>query len=283
MRAKLLLLSLLFSQFLFAGGWLQGKGKGYLKLNQSAIYGNQFFNGDGEVIDIITVGVYQTSAYLEYGISNKFDVVGYFPFFTRMTLNKARFSSGVIIDGDQFNGVGDANLGLKYGIIQNKKTVVSASLLFGIPSGSTEGGESGVLQSGDGEFNQLLTIEVGHSFTNKIYGNIGAGYNNRTRDFSEEWRVSAEVGYLPNNKWLFALKMASVNSFMNGEALASSGNGIFSNNTEYLSIGPEVAYRFCKNIGFSVAAFGAFSGQFILAEPSYNAGFFWLIGKKEKE
>ena len=123
---------LTFSQAAMAGGWLQGKSKGYLKLNQSAIYGNQFYNGDGEVIDIITVGIYQSSVYLEYGLSDKIDAVAYFPFFSRNTLNKAIYSSGLIVPGDELNAVGDANLGIKYGIRQNKRTVISS--IVPIPS-----------------------------------------------------------------------------------------------------------------------------------------------------
>lgn len=270
---------MLLSLHAIAGGWLQGKGKGYLKLNQSAIYGNQFFNGDGEVIDIITVGIYQTSAYLEYGLSNKFDLVGYVPFFARNTLNKAIYSSGVIVPGDELNSIGDANLGLKYGIKQNASTVFSASVLFGLPTGNAEGGESGILQTGDGEFNTMISIEAGRSFSSKIYGQLGAAINIRTKGFSEEWRVMAELGYIPTSKWLIAMKMISVQSFMNGEALPSAGNGIFSNNMEFFSVGPEVAYQFGKRMGVSAAYFGAFSGQFILAEPSYNFGFYWILGK----
>jgi len=262
-----------------AGGWLQGKNKGYLKINQSAIHGNQFYNGNGEVIDIITVGIYQTSAYLEYGLGNKVDMVAYFPFFSRNTLNKAIYSSGLIVPGDELNAIGDANLGFKYGIKQNTRTVFSASVLFGIPSGNSEGGESGVLQTGDGEFNTLISAEMGHSFAKKWYGNLGAGINLRTKGFSEEWRVLAEIGYIPSDRWLLAMKVSSVQSFMNGDALPSAGNGIFSNNMEFFSIGPEVAYRIGKKMGVSVSYFGAFSGQFILAEPSYNFGLYWLIGK----
>lgn len=279
MRSLLIFILTLCSSALFAGGWLQGKDKGYFKLNQSVIQGNQFYNGNGEVIDIITVGIYQTSAYLEYGVSNKFDLVAYFPFFSRNILNKAIYSSGVTVPGDELNAIGDANLGIKYGIRQNKRTVLSASLMLGIPSGNSDGGESGILQTGDGEFNQLITVEMGHSFNSKWYGNLGAGINFRTKGFSEEWRVLAEVGFMPTDKWLLALKMSSVNSFMNGEALPSAGNGIFSNNMEFFSVGPEIAYRFGKSMGVSVAYFGAFSGQFILAEPAYNAGFFWILGK----
>ena len=68
--------------------------------------------------------------------------------------------------------------------------------------------------------------------------------------------------------------MYNITSLNNGGVFVSQ-NGLFSNNLEFLSIGPEVNYSLTDKFGLSVAVFGAFSGQNILASPSYNAGLFY--------
>lgn len=269
-----IVLSLLFTVPMQAGGWLQGKGNGYFKLGQSIIKGDKFYNGNGEIIDIITVGVYQTSLYGELGLSNKIDGIVYLPFASRLTLNDALFSDGRFQKGDELTSIGDAQIGFKYGIQQNKRLVLSASFLLGLPLGNSEGGESGVLQTGDGEFNQLLMLEAGYSFNVPVYANLGIGINNRTKGFSEEFRATAEIGYEHNKKLIVAAKFATVQSFMNGEPDGSAGNGIFSNNLEYVSFGPEISYRLSEKFGATFSYQTAAAGQFILAAPSYGFGIF---------
>jgi len=262
---------------LTAGGWLQKKDEGFFKLNQSIIHGNQFFNGAGEQTDIITTGVYQTSLYAEYGISNKFNLIGYLPFISRLTLNDVAFASGRFQEGDEFTSVGDVQLGIKYGIRQHKSLVISASLLLGLPIGNPEGGESGLLQTGDGEFNQLLMVDFGYGFKKPFYTNLGVGFNNRTNGFSEEWVVTFELGYEWKKKLIVAGKFATVQSLFNGEPNGSAGNGIFSNNLEYVSFGPEISYRITEKLGATIGYQTASSGRYILAAPAYNFGVFFEL------
>ncbi len=269
-----IILSSIFVLPLQAGGWLQGKGKGYFKLGQSIIKGDQFYNGDGEITDIITVGVYQSSLYGELGLSKKLDGILYLPFVSRLTLNDALFSDGRFQKGDDFTSIGDAQIGLKYGIRQDKRLVISASLILGLPLGSTDGGESGILQTGDGEFNQMVMLEAGYSFNAPLYANVGIGINNRTKGFSEEFRATAEIGYEYEKKLIIAAKFATVQSWMNGEPDGSAGSGIFSNNLEYVSFGPEISYRITEKIGCTFSYQGASAGRHILAAPSYGFGLF---------
>lgn len=208
----------LFVNVAFAGGWLKGKDKGFVKLNQSIMFGDRFYGSQGEGMDIISTGVYQTSLYAEYGIAKKFDVIAYIPIVSRLTLNSVKFTSGKTQEGDQFTSIGDADLGLKYGLRQGKPLVISASLILGIPLGSTSGGNSELLQTGDGEFNQLLQFDFGYSFKKSFYANVGVGFNNRTNDFSEEFRGSFELGYEYKKKLIVALKGSMVESFENGDA-----------------------------------------------------------------
>lgn len=258
------------------GGWTYKKGAGYFKIDQSVISANRFFAPNGDVVDITTISLYTTSLYAEYGLTDKWTAIAYVPFFVRSTLNEVRFrQSGNVQPGDEVNAFGDTNIGLKYGFFQDKPIVVATSLTFGLPLGETEGGDSKILQTGDGEFNQLLKIEASHSFYPKpIYASLVAGFNNRTSGFSDEVHIGGELGY----SFPFGLtvigKIYNVSSLFNGGAGDPPLSGVFSNNTEYLSFGPEIGYSPNKKVGISAAAGLAASGKRILAAPNYSAGIY---------
>jgi hypothetical protein len=261
------------------GGWVYQKGSGFLKVNEYVIRSDQFFNPEGEIIDITTVSFYSSNIYAEYGFTDRLTGVLYFPFFVRTTLNKTQFrQSGNELPGDEENNIGDIEVGFKYGFAQDKPVVFSAGIYFGIPSGEDVGGEGGILQTGDGEFNQLFKFEASRSFYPiPLYATATIGFNNRTRGFSEEFHFGLEAGYNISPKFLATVKMYGVESFKNGDPGGSAGNGIFSNNTEYLSIRPGLAYTLKENWGISAEVGFATRGERILASPSYELGVFYTF------
>ncbi len=263
---------LLTVQLFGQGAWPKSQGDGFFKLSETIIVSDGFYTPEGTIRDIKTAGVYISSIYAEYGITDKITAVAYVPFFFRNTINAQEFTlSTNTEESDEANSFGDFNVGLQYGLLKKGPMVLSASLLFGVPSGQTDGGRTQLLQSGDGEFNQLLRLHAGYSFYPAPFYAAGyVGVNNRTKDFSDEFRLGLEAGATVN-KWFFALKMDWVESFQNGDA-ESSQTGIFSNNTEYIAFGPEIGYSIGGGFGVSGAALGAFKGQNILASPSYTLG-----------
>lgn len=264
------------------GGWVQNKGTGFFRLAQNMISSQKFFARDTEVIDITTTSVYISNFYGEYGISEKLTAIAYIPFFTRVVLNELRFRpSNNTVPGDELNGMGDFLVGAKYGLVRNKPVVISASLLLGIPIGNPEGGETKLLQTGDGEFNQLIRIEAGYSVPKtNLYLTGGVGFNNRTKDFSDEFHYNFEVGYsFMKSKLIAIMKVYGVVSFFNGEAAIVS-NGIFANNTEFLSYTPQLVYNINKNWGVDINAGFALTGRNILAAPNYSLGVFYKLTKE---
>ena len=275
MNRYLLIIALLtFNQAFAGGGWPQPKKHGYFKLSQNFIQSPYYFNPDGDIIDITTIGLYTFSLYGEYGITDRLTGILYFPFFVRNTLNEVQYNqSGKTEPGDSFNSVGDTDLSFKYGIVVNKPIVVSATLLFGLPIGKTSGGETQILQSGDGEFNQMIKIDVSSSFYPKpIYVSAYAGFNNRTRGFSDEVRFGAEIGFT-FKKFIPILKLNTVHSLFNGNAEVVQ-NGIFSNNTEYVSPMLELNYQATEKLGISSSGGFALSGRNILASPNWSLGLY---------
>ncbi len=259
------------------GGWVSKKGNGYFKLEERWIRANQFFAASGELLPITTTSIYLTNFYGEYGVSDKIDVVASLPLVVRNVLNETHYTlSGRIEPGDALTSVGDFQIGARYGIIQDKAFVLAAGIFVGLPTGNPGGGNTMLLQTGDGELNQLLRLDGGVSFYPLPgYATFGAGINNRTRGFSDEFHYNAEVGYTLKEKLLVSARVWSVTSFFNGDA-PNAMNSIFSNNTEYFSYGPQIAWLHNGGKkGISFSADYAASGRNVLARPAWAVGIFF--------
>jgi hypothetical protein len=264
------------------GGWPQPYRGGYFKLAQNYIRSPFFFAPDGSIIDITTVQLFTTSLYGEYGLTEKLTGMVYFPFFVRNTFNEVRFNqSGTVLPGDSFQSIGDADIGLKYSFITDKKIVMAGTLMLGLPLGQPSGGAGMILQTGDGEFNQMIRLDASTSFYPKpFYVSAYVAFNNRTRNFSDEIRFGAEVG-LTLKKFIPILKLNVVQSLFNGDAGVVQ-NGIFSNNTEYVSPTVELNYQASKKWGISGSGGFAFAGRNILASPNWSLGIYLMVSGKEK-
>ncbi len=255
------------------GGWPQKKGKGFFKLGQSFIISDAFYDPSGDIVDITTISLYTTSIYGEFGLTNRLTGVIYVPFFVRSTLNEVeRRQSGTIEPGDELNSFGDTDIGFKYALTLDKKYAVSAGITFGLPLGENQGGDTGILQTGDGEFNQLVSVDVSRSFyPAPIYATVSTGFNNRTNNFSDEFRFGFEVGYTGFKNTTLALKVNGIESLNNGDP-DGTANGVFSNNTEYLAIAPEINYDISDSFGLTASAAFAAYGRRILASPNFGIG-----------
>lgn len=265
-----------------AGGWPQPQGHGYIKLAEWWVIANQHYAASGKIDPNLTTGLFNTTLYAEYGFTSRLTGIVYLPVFSRALYYTQRSAATreVITPGDARNGIGDAEVAVKYALTANQPYALSATLLLGLPFGSTSGGELGILQTGDGEFNQLLQFDLSRSFKlaeNRYgYASVYAGYNNRTEGFSDELRLGFEAGTgWFNDKIYTILRVQGIKSLYNGSgAVVSDGTSFFANNTEYLAIIPEVSYNVTKNFGIAASVGGAVLGRLIYANPSYSVGVF---------
>jgi protein XagA len=264
---------------IYAQGWSQKKGEGYFKLGFNAISSSSFYGPDGTKTSITTTGIYSTSLYAEYGLTDRLTAITYAPFFVRNTLNGIQYrQSGRTEPGDVQNSFGDTDIALKYGWVRNKPFVFSTTLLFGLPTGNNTGGKSGILQSGDGEFNQMIRGDFSHSFYPiPLFASVYSAYNNRTNNFSDEFRYGFDMGYTLG-QWSGFLHLNAVKSLKNG-GVVNTNNGVFSNNMEFISPGAEVAYQFKNGLGVSVSYLTALSGKNILAASSLGGGIIYSLKK----
>lgn len=269
---------------LTAGGpWPQPKGKGYFKISEWWTVFDQHFTDSGQLDPNVTTGIFNTFFYGEYGITDRFTIQTNAALFSRNYMNNLRSGTTqeVLVAGEALNSFGDIDLGFKYGITKpGAKIPVAVSLTFGLPTGQASGGSQGNLQTGDGEFNQILQIDAGSGF--KIgglnaYASVYTGFNNRSNGFSEEIRYGAEFGVniVAKRLWLSG-RLIAVESLKNGATSASiTSTSIFANNTEFTSIGIEANLYLTEKIGISLGAAGAVRGEIIAAAPAYSVGVFY--------
>ncbi len=256
-----------------ASGWVPGKGHGFLKLGQSFIYADRFFSPEGRTSSITTSGYFTSNIYGEYGLTDKVVVGTYVPFLFRSYINGTRFTSGrTAIETSEATNFGDVDIFLKYGLVQGKPLVLSVSLLAGIPTGKS----SGLLTSGDGEWNQMVALHAGYSHSKApVFAAVTIGFNNRTSSFSDEFRFNFEAGYTFKSKATVILKSLNTRSLKNGNAAAAEG-GIFSNDVSYSVLGPEVLIEdLAAGIGLTGNYFFTLSGRNTVANDQFGVGLFY--------
>ena len=281
----ILITGVLFSHALMAGGpWPQKKGNGYFKLSEWWIVFDQHYTDAGLIDPNVTTGIFNTAFYGEYGITDRLTIQTYAPLLSRNYMNNLISSATgeTLVAGEAVNALGDIDLGIKYGLTApGAKIPIAATLTLGLPTGKSVAGSQGNLQTGDGEFNQILQIDAGSGF--RLGKNVNAytsafvGVNNRSNDFSEEFRYGLEfgLGLLNQKLWLIG-RLNGVESFKNGATAETvTSTSIFANNTEFSSYGVEAAYYITKKWGVSASIMSAFRGEIIAAAPSYSIGVFY--------
>lgn len=273
----LMVFSLLMSNVSIAGGgWVNPKGKGFFKLSEWWVVSTKHYTIGGETDPNVTTGLFNTSLYAEYGISDKVDAIVYFPFFSRTYSNEVLSgTNGTVISPNQsVNALGDIDIGVKYGLIRDSKFVLSATLMLGIPLGVDDGGINGTLQTGDGEFNQLITADLS---TSKSFGQLNTfysasiGFNNRSKGFADELRYGFELGG-SLKKFTAIVRLLRVESLENQGFQETNAVTVFASNTEYFSYTYELIYDFNEKFGISANTGKAFSGRLIFANPTYSVG-----------
>ncbi|MCH8330129.1 MAG: hypothetical protein IH946_01920 [Bacteroidetes bacterium] len=291
MKKYILLITFSFfiTTTLTAGGpWTQPKGKGYFKLSEWWVVFERHYTDVGLIDPNITIGIFNTPLYIEYGFMNRMTGILNANILSRNYMNNlvSATTGDVLVEGEAINSLGDIDIGVKYGLTKaGTRIPVSASIILGLPTGKKVAGKLNNLQTGDGEFNQMIQIDAGIGF--KLSENISAyssafiGFNNRTQGFSEELRIGIEygIGLFDQRLWLIG-RFNAVESLKNGDtAETTTSTSIFANNSEYTSLALEAAYYVTKRVGFSGAIAGALRGEIIAAAPSYSVGVFYDMSK----
>lgn len=284
MKQVIIIIALLsIGQTVFAGGpWPQKKGGLYLKLSEWWTIFDEHYTDQGRLDPNQTNGIFNTTLYAEYGLTDRVTAIINAPILSRNVINNIRSAttSELLFPGDAVTTFGDTDITLKYGLTKpGAKIPIAASITLGLPTGKSVAGDQNNLQTGDGEFNQLIQVHAGSGFNfanASGYASTYVGFNNRTNGFSEEFRYGLELGVgLINNKFWLNGRLNVVESLKNGDtAETTTSTSIFANNAEFTSLGVEGNYYITSTVGVSAGVTTALRGEIIAAAPSYSVGVF---------
>ena len=249
-----------------AGGWTQPKGKGYFKLSQQIVRAESLNHSSGIKTEIPKVSGNTTSLYGEFGLLDRVTLVGYMPFYTSYSIDAEGF--------DPSTGVGDWDVGVRIGILTGGPTVISLQAMAGLPLGDS-GGDI-VLWTGDGEFNQHFSLQVGHSlYPVPAYLKGEIGYNNRKSsdeyadNYADELRYSMQAGYTIAERVGIALSLRGVKALDRADDEFHPRNDI-----QYLSYGPQVDVYLLSNLGVTASMTRFTRARNMLDAPTWDFGVF---------
>jgi len=258
-------------ELVFGGAWTQKKGGGYYKVNLRYLRGENIYDSDGLKDPIPTFTDITVGLFGSYGLTENltaFMSVGLYKS-TKLDSSSQAFGSDTDV-----TGFGDISFGLKYGLFKFDKTVISAKLIIGIPTGIST--SDGGLWTGSGNSNQLFGIEAGHSFwPSGFYLTEGIAFNNQTSGFSDQFRYYVEGGYRFSSSFLIITRLHGVVSFENGDPKVMGGFGNYENNQQYIAYNAELVYSISSNWGVSAYYESGSNGKNIISAPVLNFGVFF--------
>lgn len=276
LSTKIVITILLLTNLLLAEGWTKKTGKSFLALDYRFSVASKYHDNSGENIEIEDVKDLAFNLYAEYGVTDDFTLRLNIPFYKILDYELPPCEA---CDWNTLNnsGIGDLDFGFRYKLKTFGKTVLATSLTFGIPL--SEENLSNDLERfplGDGEFNQILGVEVGHSlypFAGYVSGSLK--FNNRNEGFSDQLRMGVEGGYKFSKKLLFNLRLSLLKSLKNGEKEIIEGViPLHSNNQEYLALRIGGFYNFHNNFGVAATANLGIYAKNVLSAPVYSIGIY---------
>lgn len=247
----------------FAGGWTHPRGKGYFKLNEQVIKSDAYFQPSGRKIDITDQSRYTTSLYGEFGLVDRLTLVGYIPFYQRISEDRP--------GSDAKSGTGDWELGARIGLLTKGPTVVSIQVMAGLPLGDSYTDQEVGLFTGDGEFNQLFSLQVGRSlWPTPGYLKAEIGFNNRESDYSDELRYALEAGFMVGER-------IGVSGWLRGVKALGTEDEWTRNDQQYVSFGPEINFYVTSNAGITAGVTKYTSAHNVLDAPAWDIGLFMKL------
>ena len=185
------------------GGWTRQPGHGYAKVGLTLANTSNYHPLAGGTIATAQFRQQVYSLYAEYGLAKRLEATLNFPFFRRATFP----------DTSPGQGVGDPELGLRYGVLTGKWPLavqVAAQAPLGDPNrrGYYQPDPSSFvyLPTGNGQWNIWTRAALSHTLgALPAFITLEAGYNFRTGGLTNQYTLGAQAGYKFFDKlWLTA-------------------------------------------------------------------------------
>jgi hypothetical protein len=275
LNAAILFIIISFSTSLSAGAWTQKANGGFYKLGVRYISATNYYDKEGKKNEIPKLTNLFLSLYSEYGATDQLTIIANLSVLESIKIEDQEYNGILVSKGSSNSGLADSEIGARYRIWQGEGSLLSTELFLGIPIGNSKNRMG--LNTGDGEFNQILNILYGKSFYPlPSYLSAQVGFNNRNAGFSDEIKYAIEIGYNLYPSILLALKIHGVETLENGSKNVLGGMyGLHSNNQKYLAFGPELSYSFANSMGFAIGFESAANAANVLSAIAYSIGIYF--------
>lgn len=278
MRISVLIFLICISYSAFAGGpWLIPKKEGFFQLQTTLPVSsfNRLFLENNQELDLSrSVLDYTFQTYMEYGITDKLNLIAVLPYKYMSTGNEeGNIVKSNLLPKGNLNGFGNFKLALKYRL-SDKDLKASVSIQSNLKTINKKM-ESGLITGYDA--NSLgLYIAIGKSFSTNLYSYFEGGINAYSNNFSAILDIHYELGYqLKPSLWAILtidMRESLKNGSFQNENLRQTG--FYTNDQEYLSPGIKVNYELKNNIGFAVATYAGLSGNYVGKVGMFSLGIY---------
>ncbi len=218
------------------------------------------------------------SVYGEYGLNDKITIIAELPYKFLSTGNTVLPNSSIINPSNQegsLNALGNIKLGVKNQFI-NKGVVFSGQLTMELPTAKYD--DKTGLRSGYDAVSIIPSVSIGKGF-DKHYGYLSIGTGIKSNNYSEDLRISGEIGTkVLNRLWIVGV-LDILKSFENGDAITPIRNletGLYVDRQEYTALGLKFILEANDKLGFNAGFYGG-SGNFVAAQLSMNFGVYLKV------
>ncbi|MEE9431030.1 MAG: hypothetical protein V3V16_08325 [Melioribacteraceae bacterium] len=258
-----------------ASGWTKESGKGFYSLEYRVLSGSKYHNAGGINVAIPKLTDIAFNFYAEYGLTNNLTTILNFPFYKIKTHDGSGFHLEFGLENEN-SGIGDFDFGFRYRLWVDGQTTISSSFILGIPISQEEGVNTNFgLPLGDGEFNQTLGLEFGHSlYPMPAYISGSIHFNLRSKGYSEQLYYSVEVGYKVFSNLLLNIRIHALQSLHNGNNTKLVHRFLFSNNQQFIAYKFGMLYNIAPKFGVSASFESGIVAYNIQSAPVFSIGIF---------
>jgi hypothetical protein len=265
----------------WAGGpWNQSAGHGYSQIGFSYIRYTQMFNGadqenpyslNREVTDITLQG------YLEYGLSDRWNLIGTLPVKFTSTDEKIldageNPSTSDTLPAGSLNGLGNISAALRYQILSEPFALAAR---FTAEANTIQSDETTGLATGFDAWSFKPAIDAGISGERwYAFSEIGLGL--RTSDYPALFLFSLEGGYSFFDSKTFLVGVVDFNLTIGTEDSdpisppSQAATGMYLSDQEFISYGIKILQSISPHWWVNAGINGAMYGNLVANSPAYN-------------
>jgi hypothetical protein len=259
---------LLMSSLTFAGTEPIGKGNGSILLDYQTTKFKDVFDNDGELKPVPEIRFSAIRLNARYGIKDNLNASLNFPFYSNAQ-NSESNDLGVN-SSKSFSGMGDASVGLNYSLKKENNIYPVISIYQNLPFGKNN---ANGLNTGFGDFANSIYFDLFYEYKTHFVFNGNIGYQNRKRNYKNDFLGNVYVNYIQKGKYQILLFMKGKLPFSevsNSENIVNYG--LFKNSEGYFRYGAMIDVYFRKNMSLVINYENYLKGQFIGNGAIYSGG-----------